>query len=39
VHLVSIEFLRVQERRLSLASYDDRMLAAARRMRITVAGV
>jgi uncharacterized protein len=39
LHLASIEFLRAQGQRLSLASYDDRMLAAARRMRISVASV
>jgi predicted nucleic acid-binding protein len=39
LHLASIEFLRAQGQRLSLASYDDRMLVAARRMRIPVARV
>lgn len=37
LHLASIEFLRGQGQRLSLASYDDRMLKAARRLRIPIA--
>jgi hypothetical protein len=37
LHLASIEFLRGQGQRVELASYDDRMLAAAYAMRIPVA--
>ncbi|MCC6196177.1 MAG: PIN domain-containing protein [Burkholderiales bacterium] len=39
LHLASIEFVRSQRQRVSLASYDDRMLAAARRLRIPLAPV
>lgn len=34
LHLASIEFLRAQRQDVKLASYDARMLAAARRLRI-----
>jgi hypothetical protein len=37
VHLASIEFLRGNGQKVELASYDDRMLAAARAMRIPLA--
>ncbi len=37
LHLASIEFIKAQGQRLSLASYDERMLAAARRLRIPIA--
>lgn len=37
LHLASIEFIRAQGQQLSLASYDDRMLIAARRLRIPIA--
>ena len=36
LHLASIEFLRGQGQALELASYDERMLAAARKLRIPV---
>lgn len=39
LHLASIEFVRSQRQRVSLASFDDRMLAAARRLRIPLAPV
>jgi predicted nucleic acid-binding protein len=37
LHLASIEFLRSQGQRVSLASYDDRLLVAARSLRIPLA--
>ena len=37
LHLASIEFIKAQGQRLSSASYDERMLAAARRLRIPTA--
>jgi len=37
IHLASLEFLRTQRQHVELASYDDRMLAAARAMGIPVA--
>jgi hypothetical protein len=37
LHLASLEFLRGQHQRVELASYDDRMLVAARAMGIPVA--
>ena len=37
LHLASIEFLRGHGQKVELASYDDRLLAAARAMRIPVA--
>lgn len=39
LHLASLEFLRAQGQKPKLASYDDRMLAAARAMRIPLAPV
>lgn len=39
LHLASIEFIRAQGQPLSLASYDERMLAAARRIRIPIAPI
>lgn len=39
IHLASAEFLRAQGQRPSLASYDDRVLEAARRLRIPIADV
>jgi hypothetical protein len=36
LHLASLEFLRGQGQRVSLASYDERMVAAARRLRIPI---
>ena len=39
LHLASLEFLRGQGQRVSLASYDERMVAAARRLRIPLARV
>jgi hypothetical protein len=37
LHLASIEFLRRQGQRVTLASYDDRLLAAARALKIPIA--
>ena len=37
LHLASMQFVIAHGQRLTLASYDDRMLAAARRLRIPVA--
>ncbi len=34
LHLASIEFLRAQGQAVSLASYDDRMITAARALQI-----
>ncbi len=39
LHLASIEFLRAHGQRVSLASYDDRMLSVAKRLRIPIARV
>ena len=39
LHLASLDFLRSQGQKVELASYDDRMLAAARAMRIPLASV
>jgi predicted nucleic acid-binding protein len=39
LHLASAEFLRGQGQKLSLASYDERLSAAARRMGIPLADV
>ena len=39
LHLATIEFLRGQGRQVELASYDERMLAAARRLNIPTAAV
>lgn len=39
LHLASIEFLRSHGQDVTLASYDDRMLDAARRLRIPLAAV
>lgn len=39
LHLASIEFIRAQGQQVSLASYDDRMLTAARRIRIPIAKI
>lgn len=39
LHLASIEFIKAQGQSLSLASYDDRMLDAARRLRIPLAKI
>lgn len=39
LHLASIEFLRQQSVKLELATYDERMAAAARAMRIPLASV
>lgn len=39
LHLASIEFVRSQRQRVSLASYDDRMLTIARSLRIPVARI
>lgn len=39
LHLASLEFLRSQGQKLELASYDDRMLTAARAMHIPLATV
>jgi predicted nucleic acid-binding protein len=39
LHLASLDFLRAQGQRPALASYDDRMLAAARAMKIPLANV
>jgi len=36
LHLASMEFLRVHGQRLALASYDDRLITAARGLRIPV---
>jgi hypothetical protein len=37
LHLASVEFLRRQGQQVTLASYDDRLLAAARSLKITIA--
>jgi len=37
LHLASIEFLRRQGQQVTLASYDDRLLAAARALKIPIA--
>lgn len=37
LHLASVEFLRGQGQQVTLASYDDRLLAAARALKIPVA--
>jgi hypothetical protein len=34
LHLASIEFLRAQGQKLELATYDERLAAAARKMKI-----
>lgn len=39
LHLASLEFLRAQGQRVSLASYDERMLAVAKRLRVKIARV
>jgi predicted nucleic acid-binding protein len=39
LHLASIEFLRGRSQRVELASYDDRLVAAARSLGIPVASV
>ncbi len=39
LHLASMQFVIAHGQRLTLASYDDRMLAAARRLRIPVAEI
>ena len=39
LHLASIEFLRSQGQKVQLATYDERLLAAARRMKIPLARV
>ena len=37
LHLASIEFLRSQRVNVELASYDDRLVAAARRLQVAIA--
>ncbi len=37
IHLATIEFLRGQGRKIELASYDERMLAAAKRLDVPIA--
>ena len=39
LHLASIEFLRRQGQAVRLATYDEKMLAAARRMKIPIAAL
>lgn len=39
LHLASIEFLQGQQQVVSLASYDNRMIDAARRMQISIAPI
>ncbi len=39
LHLASLEFLRARGQQVELASYDERMLAAARAMRIPIAAL
>lgn len=39
LHLASIEFLRGRGQRVQLASYDDRLIAAARAVDITIAAL
>lgn len=39
IHLATIEFLREQGRKVELASYDERMLAAAKRLDIPIAAI
>ena len=36
LHLASLDFLRQQGQSVQLASYDDRMIAAARRLRVPI---
>jgi hypothetical protein len=38
-HLASIEFLRSQGPKVQLAAYDERLLAAARRLKIPLARI
>ena len=38
LHLASIEFLRVRQQRIELASYDERLIAGARAMHIPLYG-
>jgi predicted nucleic acid-binding protein len=39
LHLASMEFLRAQGQRVELASYDERLLSAARRLKIPLSRV
>ena len=39
LHLASIEFLRAQGQKVALASYDERLLAAAAKLKVPVAKV
>jgi predicted nucleic acid-binding protein len=39
LHLASIEFLRARGQKVELASYDDRLIAAARRLGIPIAAL
>jgi len=39
LHLASIEFLRAQRQAVTLASYDSRLIDAARRMKIPIAEI
>ena len=39
LHLATIEYLRGRGERLELASYDERLLAAARSLGITIAAI
>lgn len=39
LHLASVEFLRTNGQHVSLASYDDRLTAAAIRLKIPIAAV
>ena len=39
LHLASIEFLRTQRQQVSLASYDSRMIDAARHLGISIANI
>ncbi len=39
LHLASIDFLRVRGQTVELASYDDRLITAARRLGIPIAAL
>lgn len=39
LHLASMEWLRTQKQEIELASYDEQLLAAARRMKLPIAAI
>jgi len=39
LHLASIEFLRAQGQKVELASYDERLIAAAQKLKVPLAKV